>query len=445
MNDPLAKYPLLSALNGRRSRRFGVGMKMTDGPLAYQSHHHALPLTKIEEAALAFAACGITGRALADLTYGEGQGGSIMAGLLGRTVSSGDAIQAVVLVVTNDEATYLLKRPQDFPSTEISDLIQLAQSCAFTELYDRSRIKIQDGRTAPPLHPLFNLNVNKWSLHSPGTTYFLPINEMTFMYINGLLEIFNEATGCFVLDERAQFRPAGIGRFALRKGGHLVDDPSAGRVTTVQRIELLLAELVTVEQGMMLQNLGLMTQAMGLGGFPNFAAHEFGWFEALGFRMGEMPASRYLGANRLITLVQTLLGRDQPVPYALGLERDGAVLLKPYCPPYFPSMKAAVQAVVEAKFGAQGFFRCDANQSAWRDPGSISAEIPALSEAAIDATTAYCEYLYQQYGRFPAYVAPFRTVIGYQALHIDVDFYDRFYKPEALTDTQRQHLADWHR
>ena len=28
----------------------------------------------------------------------------------------------------------------------------------------------------------------------------------------------------------------------------------------------------------MLQNLALMVQALGLGGFPHWAAHPFGWF-----------------------------------------------------------------------------------------------------------------------------------------------------------------------
>ena len=53
--------------------------------------------------------------------------------------------------------------------------------------------------------PLDNVNVNRWSLYAPGTSYFLPVNELTFIYINGLLEIFNEHTGAFVVDERARF------------------------------------------------------------------------------------------------------------------------------------------------------------------------------------------------------------------------------------------------
>jgi hypothetical protein len=65
--------------------------------------------------------------------------------------------------------------------------------------------------------------------------------------------------------------------------------------------------------------------------------------------MGEMPASRYLGANRLVSTTLRLLRRDQEVPYPLGLERDGAVLLQPYCPPYYPSMEAAVRSFVETR------------------------------------------------------------------------------------------------
>ena len=442
--EKLASYPLLEALKKRRSRRFGLGMKMDKGPLAYQSHHAPLLLTEEEEAALAFAACGITGYALGDLPYAEGEGGTIMAGLLGRTAASGDAIQTVAIVITNDETTYLIKRPQDYRPAEIPELIQLAGRGDLLELYHRSRVKIKNGRAAPLLAPLVNINVNQWSLYAPGSTYFLPINELTFMYINGLLEVFNETTGAFIIDERASFRPAGIGRFARSKGGHLVDDPRGGRIVTVQRLELMVSEVVTIEQGMMLQNLGLMAQAMGVGGFPNFAEHEFGWFQALGFRMREMRASRYLGANRFVGTMMKLLGRDVPVSYPIGLERDGQALLKPYCPPYYPSMEAAVRAVVERKFGLQGVFRNGISNSAWCDPAAVSKEIPEISEATIGATIAYCCYIHDRYGRFPAYMPPFRTVTGFQACHLDLEFYDRFYRPEALSETQRQHMSAWH-
>lgn len=442
--EALAHYPLLDALRGRRSRRFGLGMAMDCGPFAYKSRHAPLPLSEDEEALLAFAACGISGYALADLVYAEGQGGTIMAGLTGRTVSSPDAIQTVALAVTNDEATYLLKRPQDLAPAEIPELIALAKEGRFAEVYRRSRVRIKEGRTAPSKEPLFNLNCNQWSLYAPGGTYFVPINDFTFLYINGVLEVFNETTAIYVLDERANFQPAGIKRFAKSKGGFLDDSPGGGRIATIQRIENLVTEFVTIEQGMMLQNLGLMAQAIGLGGFPHWAAHEFGWLQALGFRMAQMPTSRYLGMSRALATLAGLTGRDQPVPYALGLEKDGAPLLKSYCPPYYPSMEAAVRAVVDCKFGEMGIFRGGAVNSAWSAPDSVSSSAPACSEASIEATIAYCDYIYQRYGRFPAYAPPFRTVLGYQATHVDTEFYDRFYRPDALTDQQRLHLEQWH-
>src|SRR5471030_1298694 len=68
----VSSYPLLKAMTERRSRRFAKGMTMPGGPLAYQSLEPCPPLTLAEEATLAFAACGITGPALAELPYDSG-------------------------------------------------------------------------------------------------------------------------------------------------------------------------------------------------------------------------------------------------------------------------------------------------------------------------------------------------------------------------------------
>jgi hypothetical protein len=266
---------------------------------------------------------------------------------------------------------------------------------------------------------------------------------MTGFLINAVLEAFDETMALFLVDERNNFQPAGIGRFGRSKGGHLNDDFAGGQIGTVQAIELSLAEAAAVEQGMVLQNIALMAQAIGLGGFPNFARHEFGWFEALGFRMGKMAASRYLGTSWLLSTALRLLGRDQSLIYPLGLERNGQVLLKPFSPPYYSSMADAIRAFVEYKFGRDGIFRGSAIHSEWRDAEQKTKEIPAPSAAAIAATIAYCEYIYGRYGRFPAYTPPYRTVLGYQATRVDVEFYDRFYLPEALTDTQRTAWAQF--
>ena len=438
VRNRIENFSLLDALRQRRSRRFGLGMKIPAGPLAYASKHPPRPLTEDEEAAMVFAACGITGHALADLCFAKGEGGSIMAGLVARTIASGDGLQTVALIVINDHGAWLVRRPRELPADDVARLIELGKRGELTEIYRRSRVRISLERPKIPNEPLFNINANRWSAHAPGSTVFLPINDLTFIYVNGLLEILNEETGAFILDERNHFLPAGLEKFARRRGGHLEDDPHRGRVATVRQVEQFVTEFVTAEQGMMLQNLGLMAQALGLGGYPSFANHEFAWFQALGFRMETMPASRYVGAGWLPSLAMKMLKRDPIVPYPVGLERDGEVLLKPFCPPHFNSMADAVRAVAELKFGTNGIFRSQNHGSAWTKHAEVVQQVPAFSEAAIAAATAHCEYLWNRYGRFPVHMPPYRTVLSFQASHLDAEFYEKFYQPEALSETQRE-------
>ena len=434
--DPL-KATLFEVLLNRRSRRLGLGMTIPAGHLRYRSPHAPAPLTEDEEAALAFAACGVTGYALADLSYGAGEGGSMLAGRLGRTIASPDAVNVVSVLVTNDRGTWLLKRPQDFAPAEFLELVSLARKGALTDLYRRARIQLSTNRTAPPLDPGHNFSINRWSLYAPGTTYFLPIIETTTLTINALLELFGEDMGVFLRDERAWFRPAGIGCFARSKGGHLHDEPRDLRSATIQMMESSLLESMATEHGMVLQNLALMTEALGLGGFPNFARHEYSWFKAAGFRMQSMLASRYVGAPPFLATLARWLGKDPVLDYPVGLERDNQMLLKPLCPPYYKSMEDAVRAFVQAKFGEDGTYRGGTQQNAWRESASCADKIPAPSAGAVQATVAYCDYVFRRYGRFPVYTAPFRTVIGFQVCRVDVDFYDRFYEPGALPDYVR--------
>ena len=441
MRTDFSRTPLLEVLINRRSRRVGLGMSVPAGPFKYTSPHSPVPLTEDEEAALAFAACGVTGYALADLSFGNGEGGSMLAGRLARTVASADAVNTVAVLVTNDRGTWLLRRPQDFSVDEFAELTRLAKQGALTELYRRSRVQLSDRRTAPPLDARHNFSINRWSLHAPGTTYFLPIIETTALTINVLLELFGETMGVFVRDERAWFRPAGIGRFGRSRGGHLHDDPRELRTATIQAVESALLDSMATEHGMVLQNLSLMTEALGLGGFPNFARHENSWFQAAGFRLETMPASRYAGAPRWLSRLAGWLGKDSAFAYPVGLECAGEVLLQPFCPPYFGSMEEAARAFVETKFGPNGSYRGGARRSSWREPGSCALQIPAPSAAAIAATVAYCDYVFRRYGRFPAYTAPFRTAMGFQVCRVDVDFYERFYQPEALSDEVRRSTA----
>jgi hypothetical protein len=410
--DP-RKATLFEVLLNRRSRRVGLGMSIPAGPLQYTSPFKPIPLTDDEEAALAFAACGVTGYALGDLSYGHNEGGSMLVGRLGRTVASPDAVNAVSVLVTNDRGTWLLKRPQDFAAAEFPELVSLARSGALTDLYKRGRIQLSDQRAAPPLDPGHNFSINRWSLYAPGTTYFLPIIETTALTINALLELFSEDMAIFLRDERAWFRPAGVGRFARSKGGHLHDKPHDLRTATIQVMETALQESMATEHGMVLQNLALMGSAW-IGRLR--ILHEYSWFKAAGFRMQSMPASRYVGGSRVLSALANAFGRDPLVEYPIGLEKDTQVLLKPFCPPYYKPMEDAVRAFVQTKFGPDGTYRGGVQQSAWLDAASGVAEIPAPSVTDLRATIGYCDYVFRRYGRFPAYTAPFRTVIGSQSV-----------------------------
>ena len=86
----------------------------------------------------------------------------------------------------------------------------------------------------------------------------------------------------------------------------------------------------------------------------------------------------------------------------------------------------------------KGTFRDGGAATGWRDGAAVQAEIPPYSDRAIAATIAYCEYVYQRYGRFPANSGPFRTILAHQAHHLDLEFYQKFYRPEVLSETQHQ-------
>jgi hypothetical protein len=359
-------------------------------------------------------------------------------------VSSADAIQNGALVVANDEATYLIKRPKDLTPDETATVIRHTQNGELVDAYRLLRAKVRDGRAAPPLTPPINFSVNNWSLYAKGGSYMLPIGDVTRFYINGVMEMFDEGMDLFIVDERRGFRPAGLRQFGQSRGGPLHDDPRELRMGTIQQTENVISEMIAIELGMMLQNIHLMAQAIGLGAWPNFARHDTGWTEALGFTMASMPSTQFLGAGPTVSFLAKRFGRTVDVSYPIGLEVNGETLLKPYCPPYYPSMRAAVEAIAEEKFGPAGTFRGGAAHSVWADPSTATKKIPRPADYVFEATVAYCEYIWETYGRFPAYMAPFRTVLGSQVTHVDTAFYDRFFQPEALSDTQRQHLERWH-
>ena len=389
------------------------------------------PLSDDEEAALAFAGCGVTGYALGELPYRAGakpesSGGNIMTHFVARTVASGDAMHDCTLFVINDHGAWLLKRPQDYARSQIPELIRAGREHRLTELYLKERVRVADQRVDIPREVPFVAPFNKWMANVQGTTYFLPVAELSALYINLMLSAFDHDFCFFLVDDHNGYQPAGISQFARATGGHLENDPAKGRVATISFIETWVCEFVAVELGGILQNLGLMSGALGLGGFPHFAAHPFIWPVTLGFRTETVPFHRLIGAPPGSP-------GDLPIPTPVGFERNGEILIKPFCPPYYRDMSEAVLAFVDYKYGDDhGTFRDGGAATGWRDSKAVLSEIPRYSDEAIAATIAYCEYVHGRYGRFPVSGGPFRTLLAYQAHHLDGDFYGKFYKEEVL-------------
>src|SRR5215475_6124974 len=177
VRDRLQSFSLIDAIMSRRSRRFARGMKLNGGPLAYESRETREPLSLSEQAALAFAACGVTGYALAELPYESGNmpnagGGNIMKQFIGRTVPSADALHAVIVFLIDDNGAWMLRRPQDFPASEIADLVKAASERRLDDLFLRSRVVLSDKLVDVPRELPFIPPFNKWSANVSGSTYF---------------------------------------------------------------------------------------------------------------------------------------------------------------------------------------------------------------------------------------------------------------------------------
>jgi hypothetical protein len=90
-------------------------------------------------------------------------------------------------------------------------------------------------------------------------------------------------------------------------------------------------------------------------------------------------------------------------------------VLEGYCPPHYKDMREATEAVIRRKFGDGGVYNTE-TPGAWKD----------------------------SYGKFPATVPSIFLLTYRQAQHIDLDFYDHYFKPGAYLSTHTNHMRKWH-
>jgi hypothetical protein len=363
----------------------------------------------------------------------------------GRTAGSPDNAQGTHFFLINDDGTFFLRHlpPPDEPEELTPELLIERARAAKVRLRDQ-RLDVPEGMRAFPAYT----DSNRLLSNLPGTTILFPVVDLSRQYINGLMYLLTEPDGArpAIRDDRNWYRYAGVNRWV--KEGFLNKDIPV-------TLDVLGSLRTQIEADLLLQNLFLTADAMGLGawihgaigppiilGHPRFVA-KYG--SMLGFDFQEPSwRPRDLLDWHTLPLPQLRDLRANPI----GLRRNGEHLIKGMCvhPDYYGSMSDAVDEVVAAKFGKNGIYRDRAvfAQIYKDDYGArYLKEAAEYDPRVIDAAKDICTYIQETHGRFPAHCDAIHVPgVWLQVHHVDIDYYMEFFR-NGLTEAHRLH-GRWH-
>lgn len=459
----LLKYPLLEAINRRRTRRVAQGVSIDAGAdLSHASTNPPKPLSPLEEAVL-IVSTGLTGSVMHDgpltMPNGAEELGTPFMRVLGRAASSPDNAQATSFFLINDDGIWLLKRPTDRQA--LADVPPNWRDWSEQDWLSAAALvkhRLSDRRLEFPRQYPYYLGWNKQISNVPGTSLFLPVVDCTRAVINIFLILLSEPDGQrpVFLDDWQEFKPDDPAELAVWVGAALgLTDRKIpyepiegikwirdGFVNREINIPLGLARSwrVDYESFFHLQNLMLITHAMGLGGwihasvFPPYLyeRNEAKGWHGLGFRMEE-PTKKFHKWPPL----------PAPLPNPVGI--DG--VLEGLCPPYVASMDEAVDRVIAEKYEAGGAYGdAEVFAKSYKARGHAEAFLQRASHyspKAIQYTKDICNYIVETYGRFPAHTDAFYTPgVWLQCSHLELEYYAKYFADEQL-ERQRNHAAVW--
>jgi hypothetical protein len=417
----LLDFPLLKALFGRRARRFGLGMELPSGPLAFKSGRAPLPLTEHEQMTLVAAATGVSGWSFG-VPFGPRTPQSHAEFTLrftGRPAPTAAGIGTPALFFTDDNGCYCT-RTRDVQPPPVEDARDGAAALGrIVTLCRDHTIRIRDSRLDLPSSPPYILPPNLWWANKPGSTLFMPVADASEEAL-GFLGLMVRH-GVMVVDHETG-KPAGNLEPFVRSG--VLDDAKRLPLT-----ELLsdIYESLCLELAFIGHNIVLTLQAMGLGGLyfngmdglSALGASARDGITGLGFRIVE--------DERWVT------------PNVVGL--DG--VYEGLCPPYYPDMHAAARVFVERKFGPGGAYDPDV-PGAWRDSRGVKMTVSPYSSDFVDCIGEVAQYIYDKHGKFPGIRSTMMLPGFVQAQHLELEFYDRHYQEGAYLDTHARHLELWH-
>ncbi|MBI2825244.1 MAG: hypothetical protein HYX69_11220 [Planctomycetia bacterium] len=417
----LGQFPLLEAIFGRRARRFGLGMTVPDGPLAFQSKHAPVPLSDTERLLLVLVGAGISGWNFGlphTPTGAPDTGCNYPMRSIGRTYPSAAGIHASELLWTDDCGSYITQFRELNPDAQ-QELADASDLDALLEKAQRHIVRLSSSRAALPKEFPHVESHNFWVANQPGTTLFIPIVDLTQQVLDGLAILLGERAVPF---DAANDRPCGnLDRFV--KSGLLEGDR---RVPLVDFEQYLLstaaAEVTTLNY-----NIVLVLQAMGLGGWLYSGINPTSLLG--GFAADGVPGFGFRFTTR----------EDWSGPNPVGLDN----YFEGYCPPYRRDMREAVAALVARKFGPGGTYD-PATPGPYKDNAAVKGRIHRYTPEFIDCLGEVAQYIHDTYGKFPATVPSIYARLYAQAHHLDLEFYDQHFSSEAYLDTHREHMAKWH-
>jgi hypothetical protein len=308
------------------------------------------------------------------------------------------------------------------------------------ELLDR-RLDVPGERDFPAY-----LDSNRFLSNLPGTTILFPVVDLSHQYINGMMYLLTQPAGVrpTIVDDRNFYRVAGVKKWV--KNGFLNKDLKVP-------LGVIWAMRTQIEADLLIQNLFLTADAMGLGAWIHGSISPP---VILGDPKFRKTYGKMLDFDFVVPKwkIMDLLRWHVPLPRfadlrsnAVGLRHKGEILIKGMCPPYYDSMSEAVDAVVAEKFGPHGIYRDRAlfEQIFKGDFGDrYLAEASNYAADVIECTRDLCNYIYETHGRFPAHCETIHVPgIWLQVHHVEENYYDRFFK-SGLTAVHRDHQRDWH-
>lgn len=374
--EELSTFPLLEALFGRRSRRFFLGAEVPDGPLAYKSKHEPIPLDNLEKLLILLGVSGVTGwhhsitrhdRYKPNLSNYSGSAS-------GRTHPSAAGFHTSEVFFTDDTGTYIF-RTRDFAPEVHRDGNGNLSTKELLLSHQKRIEKISDERLHIPNYEPYMEGHNSWIANKPGTFLAFPVGDLAQHTLLNLA--FYIQNGLVIYDDINDRKIPGVEKYS-----HLVDidDPVPLSFLDQYSLAELSAELATATySGMLLQ------QAIGLGGWM---------FDGID-RLTVLGASGDPNVPGLGFRYDT--DERWPMPNPTGLEG----VFTSYTPPHFPTMRDAVEALVERKFGEGGPFHSK-TKGIWKDTVKVRGSAKVHDEEFIELMTLQADYIYNTFGKFPA-------------------------------------------